>query len=174
MACPGGCIGGAGQPVSRDHEVRRLRTKGLYDVDKNLDLHKSQENHFVTECYQKHLGEIGGRKAHQLLHTHYQNRRRINGDSIVLGGAPCEQKLKVSVCVGTNCFVKGSQGVLHDMLNALDAKGLRERVDVSASFCFEKCDNGPTVTIGGKALHRCSADQAIAAIEKVFNQDSHS
>ena len=72
MACPGGCIGGAGQPVSREPDIRRLRTKGLYDVDKNLDLHKSQENHFVTECYQKHLGEIGGRNAHRLLHTHYQ------------------------------------------------------------------------------------------------------
>jgi len=61
MACPGGCIGGAGQPVSRDPDIRKLRAKGLYDVDKNMELHKSQENHFVTECYQKHLGEIGGK-----------------------------------------------------------------------------------------------------------------
>ncbi len=74
MACPGGCIGGAGQPVSRDRSVRQLRTRGIYDVDKNLDLHKSQENHFVTEIYSRHLGEIGGKKAHQLLHTHYVNR----------------------------------------------------------------------------------------------------
>jgi len=74
MACPGGCIGGAGQPVNRDPEARRQRTRGLYDVDKNLDLHKSQENHFVTECYQRHLGEVGGPKAHHLLHTHYTAR----------------------------------------------------------------------------------------------------
>ena len=74
MACPGGCIGGAGQPVSLDANVRRQRTRGIYEVDKNLDLHKSQENHFVTEVYARHLGEIGGKKAHQLLHTHYVNR----------------------------------------------------------------------------------------------------
>jgi len=74
MACPGGCIGGAGQPVNRDPEARRQRTRGLYDVDKNLDLHKSQENHFVADCYQRHLGEIGGEKAHHLLHTHYTAR----------------------------------------------------------------------------------------------------
>jgi len=74
MACPGGCIGGAGQPVNRDPETRRQRTRGLYDVDKNLDLHKSQENHFVADCYQRHLGEVGGEKAHHLLHTHYTAR----------------------------------------------------------------------------------------------------
>jgi NADH-quinone oxidoreductase subunit G len=74
MACPGGCIGGAGQPVNRDPETRRQRTRGLYDVDKNLDLHKSQENHFVADCYQRHLGEVGGPKAHHLLHTHYTAR----------------------------------------------------------------------------------------------------
>lgn len=74
MACPGGCIGGAGQPVSRDPNVRRQRTRGIFDVDKNLDLHKSQENHFVTDVYARHLGEIGGKRAHQLLHTHYVTR----------------------------------------------------------------------------------------------------
>ena len=57
MACPGGCIGGAGQPVSRERDVKRLRTRGLYDADKNLDLHKSQENHHVTEM----LPEVPGR-----------------------------------------------------------------------------------------------------------------
>ena len=94
MACPGGCIGGAGQPVSRDPDIRKLRTRGLYDVDKNLDLHKSQENHFVTECYQQHLGEIGGRNAHRLLHTHYHNRRRIAGEDIALGDGPAADKMK--------------------------------------------------------------------------------
>ena len=57
MACPGGCIGGAGQPVSRERDVKRLRTRGLYEADKHLDLHKSQENHHVTEM----LPEVSGR-----------------------------------------------------------------------------------------------------------------
>jgi NADH-quinone oxidoreductase subunit G len=74
MACPGGCIGGAGQPISRDRNVRQLRTRGIYDVDKNLDLHKSQENHFVADLYQRHLGEVGGAHAHHLLHTCYVPR----------------------------------------------------------------------------------------------------
>jgi len=74
MACPGGCIGGAGQPVTRDASARRLRTRGIYDVDKNLDLHKSQDNHYVADVYARHLGEVGGKRAHQLLHTCYVPR----------------------------------------------------------------------------------------------------
>jgi NADH-quinone oxidoreductase subunit G len=75
MACPGGCVGGAGQPVSRGAAARQSRARGLYDADKHLELHKSQENPFVTGCYQRHLGEVGGHEAHQLLHTRYENRR---------------------------------------------------------------------------------------------------
>ncbi len=165
MACPGGCIGGAGQPVSRDADVRRLRTKGLYDADKNLDLHKSQENHFVTECYQKYLGEIGGKKAHRLLHTHYQARRRIGDETIQLGSGPAEDKLKVNVCVGTNCFLKGSQTILHDLIEQVETNQLEDQVDVSASFCFEKCEHGPTVSFAGEKIHHCTAAQACAAMQ---------
>lgn len=166
MACPGGCIGGAGQPVSRDPDIRRLRTKGLYDVDKNLDLHKSQENHFVTECYRRHLGEIGGRKAHSLLHTHYHSRRRIADQTILLGDGAGAEKMKVNVCVGTNCFLKGSQGVLHDLLDHVGKQNLQEQVEVSASFCFENCENGPTASVDGQRIDRCTVTAAKAKIEE--------
>ena len=63
MACPGGCIGGAGQPVTTSRNARALRTKGLYNADKMLQLHKSQDNVFITECYAKFLGEIGGEQG---------------------------------------------------------------------------------------------------------------
>jgi NADH-quinone oxidoreductase subunit G len=171
MACPGGCIGGAGQPISRDADVRRLRTRGLYEVDKNLDLHKSQENHYVTECYQKYLGEVGGQKAHHLLHTHYQNRRRIADERIRLGDGPADEKLKVEVCVGTNCFLKGSQGVLADLLADVEKKGLQDKVEISASFCFEHCAQGPTVRVDGEAIHHCTGKKACAEMERKAKND---
>ncbi|MFO1478464.1 MAG: [FeFe] hydrogenase, group A [Verrucomicrobiota bacterium] len=163
MACPGGCIGGAGQPVSCDVDIRRLRTQGLYDADKNMELHKPQENHYLTELYQKHLGEIGGHRAHDLLHTHYQNRRRTV-DEIQLGDGPGERPVKVNVCVGTNCFIKGSQSLLHGLLEDIEEKRLGQQVDVSASFCFEKCEHGPTVSVDGKLIHHCTAAQLRAAV----------
>jgi len=87
----------------------RTPTKGLYQADKILQLHKSQDNVFITECYERFLGEIGGEKAHHLLHTNYQSRRRIADEILPLMQSQCEDKHKVNVCLGTNCFLKGSQ-----------------------------------------------------------------
>jgi len=170
MACPGGCIGGAGQPVSRDTDIRKLRAKGLYDVDKNMELHKSQENHFVTECYQRHLGEIGGQNAHRLLHTHYQNRRRILDETIELGDGPAAEKIKVNVCTGTNCFLKGSQNIVHDLIDDVQRDNLQDQVDVSASFCFEKCDQGPTVSVDGKKIQQCTTQAARTELLKKLKE----
>jgi NADH-quinone oxidoreductase subunit G len=164
MACPGGCVGGAGQPVTRDTTARGQRARGLYEADKLLDLHQSQENHYVTECYQKHLGEIGGSKAHHLLHTHYQNRRRIADERMLLADGPEGRKVNVNVCVGTNCFLKGSQGILRDLLRKVEDNHLQDKVQVSASFCFERCAEGPTVEIDGKPIQHCTGKTACEAL----------
>lgn len=75
MSCPGGCIGGAGQPVSFDEETKTERAKGIYRADKMLQLHKSQENPFIKMLYDDYLDEPNSGKAHELLHTKYVNRK---------------------------------------------------------------------------------------------------
>ncbi|HVT88596.1 MAG TPA: [FeFe] hydrogenase, group A [Tepidisphaeraceae bacterium] len=169
MACPGGCIGGAGQPISRAADVRRLRTRGLYDADKMLDLHKSQENHFVTQCYEQVLGEVNGHRAHELLHTEYVSRRRILGD-LTMDGVPTNgkkqaAKLKVGVCVGTNCFLKGGQKILQSLLEHVQEEGCQHDVEIAATFCFENCGGGPTVTIGNRRINECDVTKAIGALK---------
>jgi NADH-quinone oxidoreductase subunit G len=171
MACPGGCIGGAGQPVSTTRDTRALRTKGLYHADKMLQLHKSQDNVFITECYAKFLGDIGGEKAHHLLHTTYQSRRRIADESLALMQSENEDKLKVSVCLGTNCFLKGSQEVLNGVLRHGEQSGMEGKLDVRAGFCFEKCESGPTVMIGGEHIPNCNAAKAIEEIDRRIEND---
>ncbi len=74
MACPGGCIGGGGQPISLDPDVRAKRIKGIYGIDRNKVLRKSHENPAVKSLYEDFLGEPNGHKSHELLHTHYQAR----------------------------------------------------------------------------------------------------
>jgi hypothetical protein len=173
MACPGGCIGGAGQPVSRrSAETRRSRTQSLYNADKTLELHKSQDNPYISDCYKQTLGEIGGPTAHRLLHTHYQSRRRIIGQELSLGNGngTGAQKLKVSVCVGTNCFLKSSQTILHGLMQYVEDNTLQNEVDIGGSFCFENCGNGPTVTIGKTVLSRCTLQDALNALEKELKQ----
>jgi len=166
MACPGGCVGGAGQPVTTDVEVRKQRAEGLYQADRMLQLRKSQDNHLVAECYEKELGEIGGHTAHQLLHTEYQSRRRICGQTLVFQEASRPAKLGVSVCVGTSCFVRGSQALLEQLMERIQSQGLQEQVDVEATFCFEKCDRGPSVRVGETVLTHCDLETAWATIEQ--------
>jgi NADH-quinone oxidoreductase subunit G len=172
MACPGGCVGGAGQPVTAARDARALRTKGLYNADKMLQLHKSQDNVFITECYAKFLGDIGGEKAHHLLHTTYQSRRRIADEVLPLMQSQSEDKLKVSVCLGTNCFLKGSQEVLNGVLRHAEQNNLEGRLDVRAGFCFEKCESGPTVMIDGQYVHQCTAAKAIEELNKRIENDN--
>lgn len=74
MACPGGCIGGGGQPISSTMTVKKLRQDALYDIDAGNTIRKSHENPEVIALYEKFLGAPLSEKAHQLLHTHYHRQ----------------------------------------------------------------------------------------------------
>jgi NADH-quinone oxidoreductase subunit G/[NiFe] hydrogenase diaphorase moiety small subunit len=75
MACPGGCIGGGGQPIPTTPEIRKLRAKAIYDEDKSLPVRKSHENRHVVEIYKEFLTDGPcGHISHKLLHTHYVKR----------------------------------------------------------------------------------------------------
>ncbi len=78
MACPGGCIGGGGQPFHKGRmDVLRRRASALYAEDKSKELRKSHENPYIQKLYAEYLGEPCGVRAHQLLHTHYVDRKEI-------------------------------------------------------------------------------------------------
>ncbi len=76
MACPGGCIGGGGQPIGTDLERRLMRIEGTYLADRNQGLRKSHENPAVQELYRDFLEEPLGHNSHQLLHTTYTQRTK--------------------------------------------------------------------------------------------------
>jgi iron-only hydrogenase group A len=74
MACPGGCIGGGGQPWPTNKETIKKRMAAIYKADRDLPLRKSHENPAVQKLYKDFLGEPGSEKAHKLLHTYYHER----------------------------------------------------------------------------------------------------
>ncbi|RJP16608.1 MAG: ferredoxin [Candidatus Abyssobacteria bacterium SURF_5] len=75
MACPGGCVGGGGQPLPVSNEKRSLRAQALYVDDAEVQqLRQSHENPAVKELYEKFLKEPLGAMSHKLLHTHYVER----------------------------------------------------------------------------------------------------
>ena len=78
MACPGGCIGGGGQPYHHgDMEILKKRNAVLYAEDAGKPERKSHENPYIVELYEKFLGKPLSEKAHHLLHTHYFKRQQL-------------------------------------------------------------------------------------------------
>jgi NADH-quinone oxidoreductase subunit G len=164
MACPGGCIGGAGQPYIFEENTKRERTRGIYESDKTLQLHKSQDNPYIQELYKNLLIEPGSPKAHKLLHTKYKNKKRILETELSFISGNDSQKLEIKVCVGTNCYLKNSQKLISKLLKYVEERGLKNVVDVSATFCMEKCGEGPNVMIAGEHIPQCTFDKAIESI----------
>ena len=81
MACPGGCIMGGGQPIRTSKEranidIRGKRAAALYSIDEKSTIRKSHENPVVKKIYEEYLGEPGGHKAHELLHTTYEKKEK--------------------------------------------------------------------------------------------------
>jgi iron-only hydrogenase group A len=74
MACPGGCIGGGGQPISNDPQLLEKRKNGLYTTDQKRKIRKSHENPAIIQLYKEFLGEPLSETAHKYLHTHYHQR----------------------------------------------------------------------------------------------------
>ena len=81
MACPGGCIMGGGQPIVSSKtrskiDVRKKRAEALYKIDEKSKIRKSHENPAIKKLYKEFLGNPGSNKAHELLHTHYEGRKK--------------------------------------------------------------------------------------------------
>jgi len=80
MACPGGCIGGGGQPYPPegyhflDPELLTKRAQALYRIDSDKKIRSSNHNPSIQQIYKEFLGAPGSERAHQLLHTHYHPR----------------------------------------------------------------------------------------------------
>jgi iron-only hydrogenase group A len=78
MGCPGGCIGGGGQPyatansIPLDQECLKLRAQALYGLDREKTIRRSHENPDVQRLYKEFLGRPLSEKSHELLHTHYK------------------------------------------------------------------------------------------------------
>lgn len=74
MACPGGCIGGGGQPINTDENALIARMKSIYNIDEKESIKVSHKNPEIRDLYRDFLGKPLGEKSHHLLHTTYEER----------------------------------------------------------------------------------------------------
>lgn len=77
MTCPGGCIGGGGQPRFTTDEIRKARIQAIYREDEGKEFRQSHENPAVNQLYEEFLGKPLGEKSHHLLHTDYFEKKRV-------------------------------------------------------------------------------------------------
>ncbi len=159
MACPGGCVGGGGQPAATSR-IHACRKEGLDDIDRSMQLRVASHNPFVQSLYQEHLKTPGSKLAHTLLHTTYSSRRRMPESSSHPIIAARDEVLEVSVCVGTSCYLKGSHAVLETLLNGVKEAGWEKQISVSATFCLEQCDRGVSVKVGDEVLTEVTPETA--------------
>lgn len=160
MACRGGCIGGGGQPLPNDMDARENRKKVLYDCDAVQSLHNAADNPYVKEMYSALLQKPNSGVAHKLLHTGYKSRRRIVGKHVDLSQSDGKEKVSVSVCVGTNCYLKGSYDTLKKLSALAKEAGVADQFDFKATFCFEKCKKSPNVQVGSVIHGGITPDRA--------------
>lgn len=80
MNCPGGCVGGGGQPLGSISKVKdqiKKRMNGLYQEDENIKIHSSYENSDIIDIYKSYLGHPLSKKSEELLHTKYSDKSSI-------------------------------------------------------------------------------------------------
>ena len=160
MACPGGCVGGAGQPPHDTLERRADRAHGLAVIDHGCAKRQSHKNAAVQELYARHLGEPNSAAAHHTLHTEYASRRRIEESITLDGGGP----VTVEVCVGTCCFQQGAYQTLQKFGTLLRRHELDGAVELRATFCFERCGQGPNIAVNGQIIENAVPERA----EEIF------
>ncbi len=163
MACCGGCVNGGGQPVHEHGDTVQKRAKGLFNNDKMLPFHRSQDNPHLRRMYDEHLT---GHRAHELLHTRYANRKRIENEDALLSDASDENAVTVTVCFGTSCFLRGAQKLYTQLTEHVAQHNLNAKVAFKATFCQEQCQKGPVVVVGDERLTHCTLARAVDAIER--------
>jgi NADH-quinone oxidoreductase subunit G len=159
MACPGGCVGGAGQPIAVNTEVKKARAKGIYNADKLSQLRKSQDNPVVAKFYEKWFKKPNSEEAHHSLHTQYATRARIMGEDIEILKSEQANKMDIAVCVGTCCYLNGSYDTLKEFTRQAEEAGIKERVNLHATFCLEGCKQSPSIRINDEIIEGVSSDK---------------
>lgn len=163
MACPGGCVGGGGQPETGGLPARLQRTGQIYAIDRVEQLHKPQDNHFVNQAFSQWFGGCNTHETHHSLHTTYTPRRRLTGKPVEVT-CPRSESLQVAVCVGTGCFLRGAYDVLDKFVQLTEQNGLSGQIKISATFCLEHCDSGVSVKVADEIITGVTPENA----EKIF------
>ena len=154
MACPGGCISGAGHPVPEKIDSLEKRGKVILDIDKTSKVRKSQDNQDILNLYRDFYGEANSSLAHQLLHTHYT---QVKGDS--LGGNVLRKSdsafitREFEICVCDRCAQLGSKELYEATLKSISEQKMEPFVSIrTIRYKENHPQDSILVTLDGKVI----------------------
>lgn len=170
MACPGGCICGAGHPVPEKIGVLAKRQQVLVDIDKASRYRKSQENPDILRLYQDFYGAVNSPLAHQLLHTHYNP---IQGDRVE-GNVQVRKKAdsafvthEYTICMCEACSAKGSKELYNKMTATIRQLKMDSFITVKTIRLKEThAGEGIYITLAGKQIEEPLLDNIYESIRK--------
>lgn len=169
MACPGGCICGAGHPVPEKMGVLSGRQQVLVNIDKTSEYRKSQENPDILRLYRDFYGEANSSLAHQLLHTHFT---QITGDRIsgnVRRKADSAFVVReFTVCTCETCSSKGSKELYNEISNRIKQLKMDSFIYVKTIRLKENHPGeGIYITFDGKQILESQLDIIFKSIHQV-------
>jgi len=155
MACPGGCICGAGHPVPERVGDMNRRQQVLIDIDKASPIRKSQENPDILRLYGEFFGEANSSKAHLLLHTEYEAKEGDSncGHALADKGDSAFPSHLFTVCVCEECASRGSEALYAEIADRLKALKMDSFVSVnSLRMQGHVAGGGVHLTLDGKRI----------------------
>ncbi len=166
MACPGGCINGSGNPAPQLKSDTEYRLEVLYRLDQEASIRTSQDNPSVQDVYRSWLGRPDSDASHHALHTTYRRRSMRPQEPAAAVPRTEYPVVDVGVCIGTNCYVKGSWKLLEGLSAELKRRGLTERCRVKARFCTGQCQDGPNIAVNGRIIGISNPEDAAGIVDR--------
>lgn len=168
MACPGGCICGAGHPVPEKIDTLEKRQQVLVDIDRTSVYRKSQENPDVLRLYQEYYGEANSELAHKLLHTHYTAVNHDKNDRVI--GKKADSAFtthEITICSCDGCSAQGAK----ELFNKVNEKIKRLKMDAFVTVKTIRlkenhAGEGIYITLDGKRIQEPIIENICRLINK--------
>ena len=120
----------------------------------------------IFQVNKEYLKTPGSETAHGLLHTGYSPKKRIQNTDVKILGA--EGALPITLCFGTSCLIRGAQKIMDQLSTYVKKNRLEDKVIIKATFCHERCQKGPVVSVGEVMIEKATTEKVIEAVEKAL------
>jgi len=173
MACPGGCICGAGHPVPEKIDVLEKRQQILVQIDKTSVYRKSQENPDILRLYKDYYGEANSEIAHKLLHTHYSPVQREHDSKNIRKKADSAFKTReFIICTCDECSAKGSRELFTKITEKVKKLKMDAFVTVKTIRLKEShAGEGIYITLDGKRIEEPKIEDICQKIQQLALAD---